>query len=328
MLIMQDNQPVAVVDNLEDDEIDISGMIITIWKNKITLLYSTICFLIIAITYLHLATYSYTAEIKIFPAQGSGGGGGSQLSGLASLAGISLPDNKQAAPFELYNEEIYSREVADALSLQMDLMKTIYKGEWDAKNARWRKPVGFLTPVIGAVKAVIGIPVIAWQAPNGRRLQDYIKDKIVYEKRQEKPTATMSFSNKDPVFAVQFLNALYKAADDKLRQKALERSTKYIGYLSEKLKTTSVTDYRSALVSILSDQEKLSMIASSDLPYAAESLGGAMVSLKPTKPNPRGILMLAILAGLVAGSLLILVRHYVMGASSSLKPGNEDGMPS
>ena len=325
---MQDNQPVAVVDNSEDDEIDIAGMLVTIWKNKITLLFSTICFLIIAVIYLHLSTYIYTAEIKIYPAQGSGGGGGSQLSGLASIAGISLPNEKQAAPYELYVEEIYSREVADALSSQMDLMKTIYKGEWDAENARWHKPVGFLTPIIGAVKAIIGIPVIAWQAPNGRRLQEYIKGKIVYEQNKEKPTATVSFSDSDPAFAVKFLNALYKAADDKLRQRALERSTKYVGYLSEKLKTTSVTDYRSALVAILSDQEKLSMIASSDLPYAAESLGGAMVSLKPTKPNPRGVLVLAILMGLVAGSLLVLVQHYVMGANSAPKPGNEDGMPS
>lgn len=317
---MQDNQSVTVSHITEDKEIDISKILITIWRGRLILLFSILFSLFIAILHLHNATYIYTAQIKVFPVQTSGSSGGKQLGGLASLAGISLPSDKQGSFFELYSEEIYAREVADALSSQTDLMKTIYKNEWDAENSGWKKPSSSLTPVIGAVKGALGIPVREWQAPNGRRLQDYIKANVTYDEKPKKATVTISYDDNDPAFAVRFLNALHKAADDRLRQRALERSTKFINYLNGKLQSTTVTEYKSALVAILSDQEKLNMIASSDVPYAAESIGGATASLKPTKPNPRIVLIAGVFAGLLIGLLIILVRYYVKGDGRPAKP--------
>lgn len=320
--MMQDSQLSAVKVIPDDEEIDISEILITIWKNRLVLLFCIVLSVLVSILYLHIADYSYTAEIKIFPVQSSGEGAGRQLGGLASLAGIGLSNDKQASSFELYSEEIFAREVAETLSSQTDLMRSIYKGEWDAENSRWVKPVSFLTPVIGAMKSVLGIPIREWQAPNGRRLQDYIKANVIYGETPKKSTVTISYINTDPIFAVQFLNALHKATDDRLRQRALERSTKYINYLNHKLQSTTVMEYRSALVTILSDQEKLNMIASSDVPYAAESLGGAVASLKPTSPNPLTVLIMGVFIGVLIGLMIILVRHYVKGADLPAKSGN------
>lgn len=319
---MKDNHLEIVGNAIEDEEIDISKILSVIWKDRIILLFSNISLLLMAILYLHVAHYVYTAEIKIYPVQASGGGAGKQLGGLASLAGISLPGDKQGSSFELYSEEIYTREVADVLSSQTDLMKVIFKNEWDTEHSRWKNPSGVLPAVLGVVKGIVGIPINDWQAPNGRRLQDYIKEKVNYDDKAKKSTVTISYSNADPAFAVRFLNALHRATDERLRQRALERSTKYINYLNEKLQSTTVTEYRMALVAILSDQEKLNMTASSDVPYAAESLGGATSSLKPTKPNPGLVLIAGVLVGFMLGLLIILVRHNLKRDDLPAKFGN------
>ena len=311
---MQDNQPVLGKYVSEDEEIDISKIIIAIWKNKVILLLSILLFLLLSILYLHRTTYEYTAEIKIYPVQSSGGGGvGKQLGGLASLAGVNLPSDKQGSSFELYSEEIYSREIADMLSSDTTLMTIIYRNEWDAKKSQWKKPESPLSSLIAAVKTALGVPVLKWQAPNGVRLQEYIKANVGLEEKLKKSTVTINFRHPDPLFAVQFLNTLYKSTDDRLRQRASERSTKYISYLNKKLESVTVAEYRAALVAILSDQEKLNMIASSDVPYAAESLGSAVASLKPTKPQPRLVLMAGIFVGFMVGILIILARHYIIG---------------
>jgi LPS O-antigen subunit length determinant protein (WzzB/FepE family) len=317
---MSNIQTASGEDNINDREIDILKTIITIWKSKIILLSSVLFSLFISIIYLHNAEYLYTAEIKIFPVQSndSGGGFGKQLSGLASLAGVGLGGGKQGSSFDLYTEEIFSREIAESLSQNDQLMRTIYKNEWDSNQSRWKKPNSLLSPIIPAVKVILGLPIQEWQIPNAARLQKYINENIKIDEKTKKSTISIIYNYKDPIFAVHFLNTLYKVTDDKLRQRALDRSTKYINYLNNKLQSTTVSEYRSALVNILSDQEKLSMIASSNVPYSAESLGSAVASLKPMKPIPLLVLFTGVFIGFVAGILIILGRNY-------FKSGNING---
>lgn len=313
-LIMQHDLSTPNIHDLNGEEIDFTEILSELWKNKSTLLFFVFSTLLLSILYLHIATYEYTAEIKIYPVQSPSGNGISrQLGGLASLAGVSLQNSQQGSPFELYSEEIYSREIADILSADHNLMRAIYRSEWDSETSQWKDPKGILSSIIATVKVTLGVPSRKWHAPNGARLQDYIKANVKLAEKPRKSTVTISYSNPDPQFAVAFVNALHKASDDQLRQRALERSTKYINYLSNKLQSTTVAEYRAALVAILSDQEKLSMIASSNVPYAADSLGSATASLKPTTPQPRLVLMASTFVGLMVGVLIVLVRYYFTG---------------
>ncbi|MBW7835275.1 MAG: hypothetical protein H3C28_01360 [Sphingomonadales bacterium] len=312
--MMQHNHSTPNTYDPKNQEISIAEILGELWKNKSILLFSIFSILLLSILYLHIATYKYTAEIKIYPVQSPSGNGISrQLGGLASLAGVNLQNSQQGSPFELYSEEIYSREIANILSADHKLMRVIYRSEWDPETSQWKHPKGILSSLIAPLKAILGVPSREWQAPNGARLQDYIKANVKLEENPRKSTVTINYTNPDPQFAVRFVNTLHKATDERLRQRALERSTKYINYLSNKLQSTTVTEYRAALVAILSDQEKLSMIASSNVPYAAESLGSAIASLKPTQPRPHLVLMAGVSIGLIVGILIVLARCYVFG---------------
>src|SRR5258708_17591834 len=131
---------------------------------------------------LRLATYTYTAELKITPVQSTQNATAlrRQLGGLASLAGLSLPNNQEETPFFLYVESVASRAVADDLAKNTDLMKVIFKAEWDQEANRFVKTSSWFESVTDKIEELIGIPSYPCTPPGRAQLQlTLIKDVIV-----------------------------------------------------------------------------------------------------------------------------------------------------
>lgn len=257
----------------------------------------------VAIGYLHGAEYKYTAELKVTPvyqAQQASSG----LSGLASLTGISLPGDKTITPIALYTEALKSRDVAEDVARNKPLMQHIFANEWDAADGHWHPPEGVGITLIAYIRAVLGIRDERWTPPDGGDLQRYVgKNVTVFESPRTNITS-VTVNDVDPGTARQILLALHLAADQHLRSRSLARSTQYIAYLERKLTTVTNNEYRQALVDVLSQQERLRMMASSSTPYSAEPLGEITSSRRPTTPDPVVILGAALIFGATAGTLL------------------------
>jgi uncharacterized protein involved in exopolysaccharide biosynthesis len=91
--------------------------------------------------------------------------------------------------------------------------------------------------------------------------------------------------------------------DGLMRKRDLEHTSGYIGYLTNRLASVSVEDYRRALVLNLTQQEKNRMLSSSPLPYVSEILGKPMISSKPVSPVPLAALLGGVIVGGVVGVL-------------------------
>lgn len=302
--------------NIEDDigqneRIDLIYVIKKIRSSIRIFIISVAVSVLLAILYLNFASYTYTAQIKIIPVQSTSSGFGRQLGGIASIARMNLPPENSVAPFDLYMEELHSRTVADQLSNRQDLMLTIFGGEWDREHGQWRQPDSLIRPVSRFVKTLLGMPISAWHAPDGARLQQYIASTVIATEELKKATVTISFNHPDPKFAVAFLSALHQTADSIVRKRALEKATQYIDYLNVKITTVTVAEYRAALTNLLMEQEKTRMIASSSLPYAAELIDFPYASVGPTKPRGLLILIGAIFLGLAAGLTIVLGKLYL-----------------
>lgn len=293
---------------IADDEIDLGELLRTIWAGRLTILLVAGAFLMLAILYLHVATYRYTAQLILTPAQASGTSRLGGLGGLASLAGINLPQDQGDLSFSLYQEGVYSRGVADALARHPDLMLVVFGNEWNAGTGQWEKPESFVSSAIATVKHVLGAPVYAWRQPDGARLQEYVKREVSVAEDMKKPFITVTFTHPDPDFAISFLNKLNAELDNILRQKALERSTGNIAYLSEQLERVTIAEHRAAIAESLSEQEKQRMAASSSAPYAADPFGNASASLRATSPRPSLILVASVVGGVMIGCLIVLLR--------------------
>ena len=208
--------------------------------------------------------------------------------------------------FMLYQNGLYSRDVANDLSKRQDIMRKAFYHQWDSASQQWAQPSPFVSTTVALMKGALGIPVRAWEPPDGALLQEYIIDNVKLDVDPQKPIVTITFRHQDPQFAVEFLNALDRTVDEKLRQDALERANQYVNFLSDQLKSVTNTDVREALVSTLADQEKIKMMASATAPYAAQPFGLPSASRKPTNPNP----ILVLVAAAFAGLLLAIIAAF------------------
>lgn len=286
------------------DFIDLGAIAGRIWRGRILVGMSCVGCLLLAITYLHFASYKYTATLLLVPTQGqSQSGAGGQLGGLASLAGLDLSGSQNVSPFALYPEVMKARIVADTFAARHpDVMRRLFASQWDDASKQWRDPGGSLHAAAGVVKSLLGFPPRPWAPPAGAEVQDLIKMRVQATPDSKKPILTVTFDDKDPALARQFLAALHDSTDLVLRQETLDRSTKYARYVENELRLVQQADLRQILTNSLSQQESLVMMSNSDTPFAAQPVGAAVSSSAPTSPTPSMVLLAAALVGVLMGS--------------------------
>ena len=294
-------------------ELEINDVLRIVWARRLLVIGFCAVALVLALLYLRIANYQYTARLDVTPVESSGGSGlASQLGnlgGLAALAGINLPTAPGSGSFDLYIESLKSRAVADELATRPEVMHTIFSREWDPTSQSWRPPKGILSAVKRSLLSILNARGFEWKPPDGGRLQEYLDNKLLVAQSSKKRMVTISFSHRDPAFASRFLAILHQTVDNRVRQRTLQRANESIAYLEQKLPTISNVEHQKAIAQALSDQEKLRMMASSTAPFAAEPFGEPRSSAETTEPKPATVGVLAIFFGLVAGCGVALLRE-------------------
>lgn len=154
MIQDQNRTEKPVVTTEEEDEIDLVALVKTVWKGRKTLL---ICMSIGAVLGLFVAISTpkeYTATTIMVPQTGSKGG--SQLGGLAALAGISL-NTEQGAEMS----PILYPKIVNSIPFKLELMKAkINFSDIDQPISLFDYYTNYQkTSVLGAVKKyTIGLP--------------------------------------------------------------------------------------------------------------------------------------------------------------------------
>lgn len=305
------------VEAQRQDFIDLGAIAGRIWRGRLLVGLCSALFLVLAVFYLHFATYKYTATLLLVPTQGQNqtGSGSGQLSGLASLAGIDLGGSQNVSPFTLYPEIMKARIVADNFAARYPgLMHRLFPTQWNPATRQWRDPGGSLHVFAGFVKSILGFPPRPWAAPSGADVQELIRTRVQATPDSKKPILTVTFEDKDADLARQFLTALHESTDRVLREETLDRSTKYAHYLGNQLLSVQQTDLRQVLTNSLSQQETLLMMSNSDTPFAAQPVGDSVSSQRPTSPNPAMVLLAAMIMGAILGS----ARAYFAPSSGDL----------
>ena len=256
---------------------------------------------------LHVLTFRYTATLQLTPTEQAGTGISRNISGLASLAGVSLPKT-QVQTFPLLLETLHGRDVAALLARDRAIMHHVFAKDWDARTATWRQPPDGLRGLKSAIKGLLGIPNYPWQPPGAADLQEHLQKRLDIAEDTKRSIATVGYSDADPAFAARILGQLVALADQRLRARALARSTSYIAYIQEKLRTVSIAEHREALVTAMSEQEKQRMMASANQPFAGDPFGSVAVSEKPTSPIPALVLGGGVAAGVLAGFGIAYLR--------------------
>ena len=302
----------------KEDGIELMEIFLRLWKYRFIGISIVAFFLFCGILFLHLANYQYRAELVVVPADQAGGSSpGTGIAGLGSLVGIDL-SLQQGASFARYADAVQSFTVAEALSQNPKIMRTVFSDQFNSQTGNWVEPESLRKSITNSIKALLGIPVRAWSQPNAKNLKMYIESNVKVSEDKKKSSITLSYENSDADFARYFISEINFTSDEYLRRLALDRTESYIKYLEKRLNEVNVLEYRMSLSETLSSYEKTKMMASSSVSFSAEPFGNIWISPKPSSPQPVFILFVSILMG---GIVWIGVVFFALPFIARLRSG-------
>lgn len=132
-------------------------------------------------------------------------------------------------------------------------------------------------------------------------LAEYIDRRVRIDAVGATPMRRMTYLHPDGKFAAYFLRALHHVTDGLIRQKIRQEATQRVRYLQEAAATTSNPDHKRALTTLLMEQERLLMLVSIDMPYAASVVEPPAAGSIPAWPEPALVILAAVFAGAVLG---------------------------
>ncbi len=255
----------------KDDEIQLSELLWALWHYKLLIIAVIGLCGSIAMYMAITATPMYRAEAIVTEVSDAsmGGVGGliPQLGGLASLAGVNLGGGSSQ-----------TRE-AKAILASRRLVE-----EFVQRNT-----------LLSELFPETAEPPTLWLAVR------YFRAAVLNIREDELDgLTTVTIKWKDPVLAAKWANEFVALANEMLRTRAINESSRNIAYLKDQVSKTNVVELQNVLYKLIETETKTQMLASGKPEYAFTVIDPAVVP--EVRVSPQRTLM--VLTGLVIGGVL------------------------
>lgn len=308
---------------LADDEIALADIIAALNRRKNLVFGCVGAALLISLLYVVFTTPLYTASVTVQPATGEEGGlsgMANRLGGVAALAGVDL--GGAGSTREEYLAILRSRELADRFIERYGLKPHLFPGRWNAEAGEW-KPVdlGVIGGTIRGISSVLAtlsgdegwdetlkrIPT-DWEA-----YQEFDEIRRVSED-PETGIVTVSFEFRDPELAAQWANNYVAMANEEIRQRTVEETSRALDYLNKQVQETTISGLRETIFGLVEGQLEQIMLANAREEYAFRVLDEAVVPEDRSHPNRVLIVTLSVVVGLITGVVLALAFEAFRGS--------------
>lgn len=221
-----------------------------------------------------------------------------RISSIASLLGAAGAG--QADDFALLRETLFTVGLAERLEERHGLVRRVFAGSWDEQSSSWVRRVG----LGGHLRGMLGLP--SWTPPDAHSLVGFLKENLVARSvGSGMMSLTLRYGDREE--GIRILAIIFQEADDMVRERSIQRLTAATGYISGRLNANLNVDHKMALIELLKDNEIRAMLATSDLPYAAQVIDRPAAPMMPSSPSVVRILAL----GMFMGGLVGLCLAYV-----------------
>jgi uncharacterized protein involved in exopolysaccharide biosynthesis len=280
-----------------EDGVSLREFLLFIWRSRWTALIAGVLCAVVAALAAWIVTPQYSATVVLLPVSARSGGsidlGGassSELSGLASLAGINLNGSNQVKTEALAT--LQSQILTEQYIQQHDLLPILFSHDWNAATRQWNITDPKKVPTL-------------WKAnlrfKDVRSVLDDTKTGLV----------TLTIRWKDPYLAAAWANGLVKLTNDFLRQHAIDEAERNITYLSAEVSKTNIVEVKAAIYSLMETEIKNEMIARGRTDYALRVIDPAQPPERKSFPRPVLWTAGAFLGGIFLGLLFSVVRETV-----------------
>jgi len=265
-----------------DDEIDLWELWETIWSGRWLIIIITSIFTLSGAVSALLAQEWFKADVVIAPTDKNSAVGGAlaQFGGLASLAGISIPGVAEGEPVAV----LKSKDFAGTFIADLKLMPVLLEGlEPSSEEPDIRDAVRVFNTVVRSVS-------------------------------EDKKTGliTLSIRWKDPDIAAFWANELVKRLNNQLRTQAEEEAERNVVFLQREIAATSVVSLQQSMGRVLEGEMQKLMLARGNEQFAFKVIDRATPPKVRVSPNRKLTTLIAMLAGVFLGLLVVFLRKAVV----------------
>ena len=275
-----------------EDSVEVLELLRTLFRSwKLIVLVAFLC-TSLSIVFAFLAPKVYRANILLALAQEEASGISSakgQFEGLAAMTGISIPHDTQT---EQVLATLQSRKFISFFIKENSLTPLLFQELWDIKKKEWMV-----------------------QEDMKPTMQDAIarfKDVLYVDEDKKSGLIALSILWEDPEVAARWANELVRQLNKQLRNKAIEDSTKRVGYLEQELAKVTIRDLRSVLYNLLEFEKKKAMLANVNEDFALEVIDPAVVPETRESPKRKLIVLFGGACGVFLGILLVFIKQFIL----------------
>ena len=298
----------------KDNEIDLKELFSILVQGKWIITSATIFFSIFGIFYSLSLPNIYESEALLAPVDESSSlmsGVLSEYSGLAGLAGISLPDGDNSSNskkaievmsslsfFENYiMPKIFLPDLMAVESWENQLNKIIYDESIFKKDSNtWVRDVSYPKKLIPSAQESFTV---------------FKNDHFNLSEDNKTGYVTLSVKHQSPLLAKKWVETIFKEINAFYRLKDKTESEKAIAYLNKQVAATSLTEIREVTASLLQKEiQKLTLVEANN-DYVFEYIYPPSIMENKSDPKRTLIVILFFLLGGVLSIFLVLVRFYV-----------------
>ena len=295
--------------NTFDDEIDLKHLLQILWDGKKTILLITSVIAAFSILYaLSLSNY-YRSESILVASESNDHSSLSQYAGLASLAGVSLPNSGNDSIAEIM-EVIKSRDFVKHLITFDGVLPSLIA-------AKSYNPV---TQELSFDPKIYNDTTKTWT----REPTEYYQSKPSYLEAhgtytqgilsisQDKKTGLVKISVEhiSPIFAKNFLTLIINEANALKRKKDIASSSKALSHLKKELSNTPLVEIKESINQLIKAQLETQTIAVINEEYSLATIEPPFVPEVKSKPNRAIICILLTMFGGIFSLIVVLMRHY------------------
>jgi uncharacterized protein involved in exopolysaccharide biosynthesis len=292
------------------DEIGLAELFDIIWRGKWFLIAVSAVFAVGSVIYSLQLPNIYRAETVLSPLGKDGGMQlPGQLSGLASLAGVSLGGLSGGDNTNLAMEIMVSRDfLARFIDKHQLLVPLIAAKDWEpSSNTLHIDPEIYDTASkqwVREPKANQQIIPTSWEAVN--------EFKEIYNINHDKVSGMVevNIDHVSPILAAEWLNKLVHDINEEMRHREKIEAQRSIEYLTEQVNNTALNDLRTTLFALIEEQTKTLMLANVREEYMFRTVDPAVVPEEKHGPSRAIIVIISTFGSGIFALFILFVREF------------------
>lgn len=291
-------------------ELDLQEFFFMIWNKKIYIGALTFVFALISILYALRLPDIYKSEAIIMPVASESRMSGmlGQYSGIASIAGVTLPDESgsksQEALARIQSFEFFSNHFLPNIKIE----NLLALKKWNRTNNTFNYDESIFNSESNEWVRKIKPPRST--IPSSQ--EGFIEFQKILNVKEDKSTLFISLSieHVSPLIAKKWIDIILDGIDQVMRDKDEQEAVRSIEYLNGVFTSTGYEEIKKTISSLQQEQMKKLMMVQASENYVFKVLDSPIVPEIKSKPNRAIIVILGSIFGMFVGMIGAVILSY------------------